>query len=144
NGWSYHHCRRQWSLADNPDLRYGYLLEFDKAMIALLKKENLLKKEGYSLWTGQEDKVLIYGKGNTVFAFNFNPSQSFEGYFVPVHEEGTYSVILTTDEARFGGAERVDTAYKYKATRFPDGRIGFMCYLPQRCATVFKKTSKKI
>ncbi|MBE6587683.1 MAG: 1,4-alpha-glucan-branching enzyme [Ruminococcaceae bacterium] len=144
NGWSYHHCRRQWSLADNPDLRYGYLLEFDKAMIALIKKENLLKKEGYSLWTGQDDKVLMYGKGNVVFAFNFNPSQSFEGYFVPVHEEGTYSVILTTDEERFGGSQRVDTNYKYKATRFPDGRIGFMCYLPQRCATVFKKTSKKI
>ncbi|MBQ1211017.1 MAG: 1,4-alpha-glucan-branching enzyme, partial [Clostridia bacterium] len=25
NGWSYHYCRRQWSLADNPDLRYREL-----------------------------------------------------------------------------------------------------------------------
>ncbi len=144
NGWNYHHCRRQWSLAENKLLRYEYLLAFDKAMIDLITKQNLLKKEEYSLWIGQDDKVIMYGKGNTVFAFNFNPSQSFEGYFVPVHEEGTYSVILTTDEGRFGGHERVDTSYKYKATRYPDGRIGFMCYLPQRCAIVLKKTSKKI
>jgi len=144
NGWSYHYCRRQWSLADDPVLRYGELLEFDRAMIALLTKEKLLKKEAYSLWTGQDDKVLIYGKGNVVFTFNFNPSQSFEGYFVPVHEEGTYSPILSTDESRFGGSERVDMKYRYKATTFPDGRIGFMCYLPQRCATVFKKISSKI
>ena len=144
NDWSYHHCRRQWSLCDNHELRYEYLLEFDRAMIALLKKENLLKKEAYSLWIGQDDKVLMYGKGNDVFVFNFNPTQSFEGYFVPVREEGTYSVILSTDEARFGGHERVDMTYKYRATKQEDGRIGFMCYLPQRCATVFKKTSKKI
>jgi 1,4-alpha-glucan branching enzyme len=86
---------------------------------------------------------MMYGKGNTVLLFNFNPTQSFEGYFVPVHEEGTYSVILSTDEERFGGAGRVDMSYKYKATKQPDGRIGFMCYLPQRCATVLKKTSNK-
>ena len=24
NGWSYHHARRQWSLVDNPDLKYGF------------------------------------------------------------------------------------------------------------------------
>ena len=143
NGWSYHHCRRQWSLPDNDLLRYGDLLEFDKAMISLIKKESLMKKDAYSLWVGQGDKVLMYGKGNVVFTFNFNPNESFEGYFVPVHEEGTYSVILSTDEERFGGAGRVDMSYKYKATKGEDGRIGFMCYLPQRCAAVLKRTSKK-
>ena len=144
NGWSYHHCRRQWSLSTDPLLRYEYLLEFDKAMIGLIKKENLMKKEAYSLWIGQGDKVMMYGKGNVIFTFNFNPTESFEGYFVPVHEEGTYAAILSTDEERFGGACRADMKYKYKATKGADGRIGFMCYLPQRCATVFKKISSKI
>ncbi len=144
NDWSYHHCRRQWSLSTDPLLRYGDLLAFDKAMIELIKKNNLLKKEAYSLWIGQGDKVMMYGKGNVVFTFNFNPTESFEGYFVPVHEEGTYSAILSTDEARFGGSCRVDMEYKYKATKGADGRIGFMCYLPQRCATVFKKISAKV
>ena len=43
---------------------------------------------------------------------------------------------------RFGGAGKVDMSYKYKAVKGEDGRIGFMCYLPQRCATAFKKTGK--
>ena len=35
NGWSYHHCRRRWDLADNPNLRYHSLNQFDMAMIHL-------------------------------------------------------------------------------------------------------------
>ncbi|MBQ8914899.1 MAG: alpha amylase C-terminal domain-containing protein [Clostridia bacterium] len=144
NGWSYHYCRRQWSLADDPALRYGHLQEFDRAMIELLKSERLLKKESYSLWIGQGDKTVIYGKGNTVFAFNFDPTRSYEGYFVPTREEGTYSVILSTDDTAFGGQGRTDAAYKYKAVKQPDGRCGFMCYLPQRTALVFKRTSWRV
>ena len=34
NGWSYHYCRRQWSLVDNHDLKYEWLNNFDKAMIS--------------------------------------------------------------------------------------------------------------
>jgi hypothetical protein len=52
NDWSYHHCRRQWSLCENGLLRYEYLLAFDRAMIDLITKQNLLKKEAYSLWVG--------------------------------------------------------------------------------------------
>jgi 1,4-alpha-glucan branching enzyme len=35
NGWSFHYCRRQWSLVDNPDLKYHWLADFDRAMIDL-------------------------------------------------------------------------------------------------------------
>ncbi len=35
NGFSYHYARRQWSLVDNPHLRYRDLNEFDRAMQAL-------------------------------------------------------------------------------------------------------------
>ncbi len=139
NGWSYHYCRRQWSLADNEQLRYGYLQAFDRAMIELLDKQKLLSKQAYSLWENRGDHVLLYGKGNVVFAFNFDPTRSFEGYFVPVRTAGTYEVLLCTDEARFGGAERADVSYRYKATKREDGRIGFDCYLPSRCALVLRK-----
>ncbi len=139
NGWSYHYCRRQWSLADNEALRYGGLREFDKAMVSLLKKENILSKDSVSLWIGQGDKVLMYAKGSSVFLFNFNPTQSFDGYFVPVPEEGTYTITLSTDDPEFGGFNRIDKSYKYVAKKQADGRIGFMCYLPARCAFVLKK-----
>ncbi len=143
NGWSYHYCRRQWSLSEREDLRYIDLLRFDKAMIDLIKKGKLLEKESRSLWIGQGDKTMMFAKGKNVFIFNFDPTRSYEGYFVPVLEEGTYSAVLSTDEKRFGGKERVDMKYKYKARKFPDGRIGFLCYLPARCAIVLKKTSSR-
>jgi len=42
NGWSYHHCRRQWSLVDNPDLRYKDLGDFDQAMIHFMDQNRLM------------------------------------------------------------------------------------------------------
>ena len=139
NGWSYHYCRRQWSLVDNKKLRYCELNEFDKAMVRLLKKENILKKETVNRWLHQDDKIIIYNKGNVVFAFNFHPQKSFEGYFIPVPEEGTYQVVLCSDDEKFGGYNRVDKTYIYEATKTPGDWIGFPCYLPARCAIVLKK-----
>ncbi len=138
NGWGYHYCRRQWSLSSNPDLRYEGLQEFDKAMVQLLKKGGLIKKPNVSLWYDQQNKIIIYSKGSKVFAFNFNPTESFEGYFVPTGISGKWKVELTTDEPRFGGYGNVDMKYKY-TTEQNGGKEGFYCYLPARTATVFKK-----
>ncbi len=143
NGWSYHYCRRQWSLVDDTNLRYEFLNNFDKAMVALLKKDNLLSKEPCNLWVHQDDKMMIYSKGKDVFALNFHPTRSFSGYFVPVKEEGEYQVVLTTDAAEFGGHNRVDLNYRYHTDKLPDGRVGFLCYLPSRTGIVFKKCRKK-
>ncbi len=139
NGWSYHYCRRQWSLVDDSNLRYRELNEFDKAMVKLLKKGDLLSLPAENRWQHQEDKILIYTKGDTVFVFNFHPTRSFDGYFVPVGAKGTYKVVLSTDDGEYGGFSRIDTAQKYKATVTPAGWIGFNCYLPCRSAMVFKK-----
>lgn len=139
NGWSYHYCRRQWSLVDDTNLRYEQLDKFDKAMIKLLKKGDILNKDAVNRWVHQDDKLIIYTKGEYVFMFNFHPEKSFDGYFVPVGEKGTYKVALTTDSAEFGGFSRVDTSVKYKAVTMPDGWIGFKCYIPNRCAIVLKK-----
>ena len=139
NGWSYHYCRRQWSLVDNPDLRYVDLSEFDKAMIALLKKERLLDKKAEFLLLNHGDKVLAYKKGDLVFVFNFHPGKSYEGYELPINKPGKYRVVLSTDDKLFGGSERVDKTYVYTSEKQPDERVGFKCYLPSRSAIVFKK-----
>ncbi len=139
NGWSYHYCRRQWSLADNPNLRYRELKDFDKAMIFLLKKGGLLTQPAENRWMHEGDKVIIYQKGDFVFLFNFHPTQSFQGYFVPVGEAGTYEVVLSSDDGLFGGHSRVDTDTRYVTIVTPEHRIGFPCYIPSRTATVLRK-----
>ncbi len=139
NGWSYHYCRRQWNLVDNELLRYCELNDFDKAMINLITSEDLMEKPAESRWLHQDDKIIMYNKGDVIFAFNFHPEKSFEGYFVPVLEEGEYKVIMSTDDSAFGGFDRIDKEYIYKAERTPDDWKGFNCYLPSRSAIVFKK-----
>ncbi len=133
NGWSYHYCRRQWSLLDNPDLRYRELGDFDRAMLSVLQKQRVLAKAPECRVIHEDDKVLIYQKGNTVFAFNFHPEKSFDGYPIPV-PDGQYKVILSTDDGVFGGFDRVDTKARYEAENG-----SFRCYLPNRAAIVFKK-----
>ena len=142
NGWSHHYCRRQWSLVDDTTLHYCELNEFDKAMIALLTEEKLLTKKAELLSCHQSDKVLIFRKGNVVFAFNFNPVDSFEGYFIPTGESGMYHVLFSSDEPRFGGHNRVDVTWRYKAETHTEGRTGFPFYLPCRSVTVFKKKGR--
>ena len=139
NGWSYHYCRRQWSLVEDQSLRFCQLNKFDKDMIHFLRGERLLSRVAVNKWLHNDDKVIIYTKGKTVFALNFHPTESFQGYFIPVDSEGDYKVVLSSDDAEYGGFNRVDKQYIYKANRCEDGRIGFMCYLPNRTGIIFKK-----
>ena len=141
NGWSYHYCRRQWSLADNPDLKYQYLNAFEKDMVAVSKKHKVLGGQDKQLLVHNSDNVMAYKKGGATFVFNFDPTRCYEGYLVPMAEEGNYEVILSTDDYCYGGHGRVYHQV-YTATKQPDGRIGFQVYLPNRSALVLKKLPK--
>ncbi len=138
NGWSYHYCRRQWSLADNDLLRYGQLEAFDRAMIALLKRERLLTKPAKLLWIHNDHNLMVYQKGDVIFAFNFHPTRSEDKLWIPLNAPETYRAILTTDDAVYGGFGRVDTVYRY-TPECHEGDNGFYLYLPARTAVVLKK-----
>ena len=139
NGWSHHYCRRQWSLADNPQLKYQYLRNFEVAMVEVAKKNRVLSSLDKQLHLHNTDKTLVYKKGSAYFAFNFHPVNSYDGFFVPVEVEGEYKVILASDNYNFGGHGRIANDYVYKAEKQPDGRIGFKIYIPSRTAIVLKK-----
>ena len=141
NGWSHHYCRRQWSLADNADLKYQFLNRFEVAMVSLAKRHRLLSSRDKQLLVHNSDKVLVYRKGSALFVYNFHPTDSFDGYFVPVDEVGDYTVSLSTDDYDFGGHGRV-YHMTYTAAKQADGQIGFRMYLPCRTATVLRKSKK--
>ena len=138
NGWSYHYCRRQWSLADSKDLKYQFLNEFEKAMVAFARRHRVLTGRDQQLLVHNADKVMVYKKGGGTFVFNFDPNRSYEGYFVPTASPGKYQVAMSTDDYCFGGQGRV-YHQTYTASKQPDGRIGFQVYLPSRTAMVLKK-----
>ncbi len=132
NGWSYFYCRRQWHLADDETLKYGYLQAFDKAMLSLLKRKGLFGDKPQCLYIDNGGKVLTYERNGVIFALNFNPTEHFEGYWLTVPEEGRYQVTLTTDEGEFGGFDRISKSYIYTATKHPDGNAKLQIYLPAR------------
>ena len=140
NGWSYFYCRRQWHLADDENLKYGQLLDFDRAMLALSKSRKLFQKGTRGLFIDAQAKVLVYERGGIVFAFNFSPEQSYDGYYLTVPTSGKYSVALSTDEERFGGFGRVSMDTVYSAKKDADGTPKLRIYLPARTAICLKRS----
>ena len=140
NGWSYHYCRRQWSLADNPDLKFGYLQAFEKEMVKQAKKLRLFKGRDTQLWLDNSTKTVVYQKGQGIFAFNFHPTSSYESFFLPVPEEGQYQVVLASDDFCFGGQGRI--YHSCYSTVEQNGNTGVLLYLPSRTAVVLKKEKK--
>ncbi len=142
NGWSYKYCRRQWSLVDDKRLKYEWLNDFDKAMINLAKDRKLLNDPyAVSLWIDPERKIITFSRGGLLFLFNFHNSYSEQRFFLHAHTtgEGTYRVILSTDEERFGGPGLIDHGYEYH-TAYAEGRgLGFDVYSPCRTAMVLER-----
>ena len=139
NGWSHKYCKRQWSLAENPELKYKYLREFDKDMIALINENSIYSNEARCLFTDEENNILVYMRGDLLFAFNFHPTRSLDGYLIRNADAGTYLPVMSTELAKYGGDERVDMSCSYKAQRLADGRYGFKIYLPSRSAICMKR-----
>jgi len=133
NGWSYAHARRLWSIADNPNLRYGGLEKFDAAMIRFLKTSGCLAQRPELMVADEEKKVLIFRRGNAIFALNFNPVASFSGYGVAA-QDGEYDTVFTSDDPEYGGWSRIKPGDKHLTI----DHIMYL-YLPCRCALVLKK-----
>ena len=134
NGWSFKYARRQWSLEDNPDLRYAALSEFDRAMISYAKRQNILSSAPEIIYADEEKKVLIFRRKKTIFAFNFHPCASFADYGFPA-PEGKYVKVLDSDAAEFGGFGRLIGNEEHFTV---GGRL--YLYLPSRCAIVLELT----
>lgn len=142
NNWSYKYARRQWSLAENGYLKYQWLENFDRAMIKFVRKYRVMSKDApVSLWIDQEKKLLAFSKGDLLYLFNMNTTQSYTDFFLHTHTtgEGNYHVIFTSDEEAFGGFDRISKDYLYHAKAVEDKGIGFEVYIPCRTVAVFQK-----
>lgn len=127
NGWSYKYARRQWNLADDKKLKYGQLGAFDKTMVGQLR--GISGGIEYS-YVHQDDHVLSYVRGDKLFVYNFSPTDSYTDYVLPA-PAAKYHITLSTDDAAFGGHDRIDTKLSYDVA---DGCVKL--YLPVRTALV--------
>ena len=138
NGWSFHYCRRQWHLLDDPELKYQWLGDFDRDMIALAKRKDLFAQRMADLEyiSGEFQTIAFYRKG-LIFAFNFSPSRSQTSVLIPVPNNADYTVEFSTDDWKYGGNGLV-YHMTYPVKEF-DGRYFIELYLPARTAIVLKE-----
>ncbi len=135
NDWSYHYARRQWSLADNPRLRYGQLAAFDRAMTALVAE---MSEDGYHYVAIDDARGLLsYIRDGLLFVYNFSPATSYVGHAISA-APGRYRVVLTSDDPAYGGHGHVDTSLDYH-TVSDDPDTALKLYIPSRTALVLRR-----
>lgn len=135
NSWSYQYARRQWSLLDDPQLRYRDLAEFDRQLMQLLPK---LTDPGLHYVTIHPDNnVLSFVRGNYLFVFNFSPSESYTDYQLPA-PAGSYQLVLDSDDADYGGYGRIAPDTDYHSQPDQDGHQ-LRLYLPARTGFVLHR-----
>ncbi len=143
NGWSFHHARRQWNLADDELLRYSQLGAFDHDMLAQATRHHTLQAPfARNLWQEDWRKVLAYEKAGLTYLFNFHPTQSIQAFFLPVTQPGKYRVIMDSDQSEYGGQGRISHETVYEAVPRENEGLGFLIYSPARTAMVLERVGE--
>jgi len=141
NHWSFHYCRRQWSLLENGFLKYQWLGEFDRDMVELTKKNKIFDQRMADLRLLKDpEKTIVFSRNGLLFAFNFHPEQSLTNVLVPVSHEAEYTVELTTDDHKYGGFCQIH--HQVYPTKAFDRQHFVELYLPARTAMVLRENRK--
>ena len=143
NGWSFHYCRRQWSLVENGFLKYQWLGQFDKDMIHLTKDSGMfLQQMGDLRLSDPGRKVLAFYRHGLLFAFNFSPDKSYTDVKISLPAYADYTVALSTDDEVYGGQGLIGHI-DYPAHADEKGNSTVTVYLPARTAVVLREGAPK-
>ncbi|MBU1055701.1 MAG: alpha amylase C-terminal domain-containing protein [Proteobacteria bacterium] len=141
NNWSYHYARRQWHLVDDPLLKYHFLANYDRDMIALAKQFHILESSSpMMLYENTSDKIIAFRRAGLLFVFNFHPTSSYTNYCFDA-PPGTYQMIFDSDSPEYGGHNRLIPDHDHKTIRdqAKDSKRQFISlYLPTRTGIVLK------
>lgn len=138
NNWSFKYAKRQWHLVDDINLKYHLLARFDRDMINLAKTKPLFKTIPQLLHKHSFDKVIIFKRGDFIFAFNFHPQKSYTDYRFEA-PPGKYEMILDSDAPEYGGYGRLVTDQEHftiKTVLGSKSRHILSLYLPARSAFI--------
>ena len=141
NGFSYAHCRRRWDLCDNKNLRYKYLYNWDVAMNKLDEVFYFISSPfQYVSLKHEDDKLVVFEKGDLLFVFNFHPSKSFENYKIGTKWGTRHKIVLDSDEFRFFGKGRLEYGHEHFFPIINQGWNNrpnqFNLYIPSRTCMV--------
>lgn len=61
----------------------------------------------------EDDKIIAFERAGLLFVFNFHPSKSFTDYKIGINLSGSLKIVLNSDNAEFGGHNRIDNNITY-------------------------------
>ena len=142
NGWSFHYCRRQWSLKNNGYLKYQWLNDFDHDMLAVTKESKIFSQRMADLRLMKApEQMLCFSRMDLFFVFNFHSSNSLEHILIPVNPDTkSLTVVMSSDDEKYGGFNNV-AKQTYDAKIF-DGVSYVELYIPARTAIILKETKE--
>lgn len=136
NSWSYDHARRRWDLADNPALRFRFLNDFDREMLAVINAHpHFFDAPAIQRWLDPDKHILIFERDGLLFAFNFHPTQSWTDFPVPAGKR-SWKLLFDTDAPRFNGFGRVQPGQEFFPCCGDADAPAIELYLPTRTALV--------
>jgi 1,4-alpha-glucan branching enzyme len=140
NDWSYQYCRRQWSLQDNPFLKYKGLGAFDRDMLKLIGDSDIFDEFFPQLMLmNEEKKSFVFSRNGYVFAFNFHPDEDYDAH-IPMLEKAEYQLLLSSDDEKYEGMNRVTNPTE--ETENMVGEDFWDLTIPSLTALVFKQIEK--
>ena len=143
NGWSFHYCRRQWSLKDNGLLKYQWLNDFDYDMVHLCKRHKIFRQGMANLMLMKApEQMLCFARCDLFFVFNFHASNSLEHILIPVHPDTKELVVkFSSDDEKYGGFSQV-AHMTYPVKEFDGVRYAEL-HIPARTAIVLREVKEK-
>ena len=140
NGWSFHYCRRQWSLKNNDLLKYEWLNDFDHDMLAVTKQSKIFSQRMANLQLMKApEQMLCFARTDLFFVFNFHFANSLENVLIPVYPDTReLTVVMSSDDEKYGGFGNV-AKQTYEVKEF-DGVRYVELYIPARTAIILKET----
>jgi 1,4-alpha-glucan branching enzyme len=142
NNNSYHHARRRWDLADNPELRYKFLLEWERQMHECESAFPFCRfgAHQYVVLQHEADKVIAIERGDrNLMVFNLHTSNSYTDYRIGTFWSGKYRLVLDSDAMSVGGHSRVSHDVVHVSRPEPwQNRPNFVqLYSPARSCQVY-------
>ena len=142
NGWSFHYCRRQWSLKNNGLLKYQWLNDFDQDMVHLCKEHKIFDQRMANLQLMKApEQMLCFARGDLFFVFNFHASNSLEHILIPVYPNTKELVVeFSSDDEKYGGFSQVQhmthLIKEFNGVRYAE------LYIPARTAIVLREVKE--
>jgi len=143
NGWSFHYCRRQWSLKNNPLLKYEWLNDFDRDMLSVTKASKIFSQRMANLQLMKApEQMLCFARTDLFFVFNFHSTNSLNNVLIPVYPDTKeLTVMMSSDDEKYGGFGNVaHQTYEFKEF---DGVRYVELYIPARTAIILKETKEQ-